>query len=533
MLKNKNLKIFYASLLCAAISIPSAMAGNFHHYKPRDISIEPIGTYASGIFDESAAEISAYDAKTARVFVTNFNDNSIDVLDISNPTAPTFIFAIDLNPYGAGPNSVAVKRGVVAVAVEADPKQDPGFVVFFDTDGNLLNQVTVGSLPDMLTFSPNGKFLVVANEGEPNDEYTEDPEGTISIIRMRRNIGKISDADIRTADFTQFNDEIDSLRDSGIRIFGPGATVAQDLEPEYLTVTKDSRKAVVTLQENNALAIVDLKKAQVTDLLPLGTKDHSLEANALDASNRDDAINITTWPAKGMYMPDAIASYKVSGNTYIVTANEGDARDYDGYSEEVRVKDLPLDPDAFPDAATLQLNENLGRLKTTTANGDTDGDSDFDEIYSYGARSFSIWNMKGELIFDSGSEFEDILADALPDDFNATNDENNSFDDRSDDKGAEPEALALGKIAGRTYAYIGLERIGGIMVYDISNPRSPRFVEYVNNRDFSGNPAAGTAGDLAPEGIVFVPAGKSPINQPLLIVTNEVSGTTTVYKINR
>ncbi len=292
------------------------------------------------------------------------------------------------------------------------------------------------------------------------------------------------------------------------------------------------------MQEANAIAVVDIKTAEVTDLFPLGVKDHNLVGNELDASNRDDRINITNWPVSGFYMPDAIASYQFNDDTYLVTANEGDSRDYDGYSDEARVKDLPLDPVAFPDAENLQADENLGRLKVTTANGDSDGDGDFDTLYSYGARSFAIWSEQGELIFDSGADFEMITGAMIPADFNSTSDENGSFDNRSDDKGPEPEGIALGRIKGHTIAFIGLERIGGIMAYDITNPTAVKFLSYYNNRDFSAdvqlpdksvNPAVG---DLAPEGLVFIPAAKSPNGKPLLVTGNEVSGTTTIFQVN-
>jgi hypothetical protein len=290
------------------------------------------------------------------------------------------------------------------------------------------------------------------------------------------------------------------------------------------------------LQENNAMAVINIRKARVVKLMPLGTKNHSLPSNRFDASDRDDAIHIRNWPAQGFYMPDAISSYRYHGRTYIVTANEGDSRDYDGFSEEARVKDLVLDADAFPDAATLQLDENLGRLKTTSVNGDIDGDGDFDIIYSYGARSFSIWTATGKRVYDSGSDFEDITAKLIPDDFNSTNDENGSFDNRSDDKGPEPEGITLGKIGERTIAFVGLERVGGIMAYDITNPHKVRLLDYINNRDFTEvaqidgvtNPLVG---DLGPEGLVFIPAGNSPNGDPLLVVGNEVSGTTSIFEI--
>ncbi|MCB9508846.1 MAG: choice-of-anchor I family protein [Deferribacteres bacterium] len=535
------------SFLCAA---PLAVA------QSTSIQLTQIGTYASGIFAEGGAEIVAHDPGTQRLFVVNAQAVTLDVLDISAPGTPNLLFTIDVTPYGAGANSVAVHKGIVAVAVQNVDKQANGKVVFFDVDGTYLNDVTVGALPDMLTFTPNGKYLLVANEGEPNDDYTVDPEGTVSIIKLSKGVGRLTQKYVKTVDFGKYNNvsnrwsdkkhDDDHRRgkhkrrhsdrrgklDPSVRIFGPGASVAQDIEPEYITVSDDSRTAWVVLQENNAIAVIDIDDAELEDIIGLGFKDHTKAGNGFDASNRDGSINIANWPTKGMYLPDGIVSFSKRGRTYLITANEGDSRDYDGYSEEVRVKDLVLDPIAFPDAATLQLDENLGRLKTTLANGDIDGDGDFDEIYSYGGRSFTIWNEKGKPIFDSGDAIEQITAAAYPDNFNSDNEENGSFDDRSDDKGPEPEGVVVGKIRSSTYAFIGLERMGGVVVYDVSNPYNPSFVQYINNRDFSGDPEAGTAGDLGPEGLAFIPHYESPTGKPLLVVGNEVSGTTTIYEID-
>ncbi|MES9971830.1 MAG: choice-of-anchor I family protein [Candidatus Thiodiazotropha sp.] len=524
------------SVLAASLCLAFAGAVVADDEKPVDIYLSVIGQYQTGVFDDGAAEIVAHDPHNQRLFAINASENSVDVLDINDPSNPQLIGTIDATALGGGANSVAVHRGLVAVAIEADDKQAPGVVAFYDAvDLNLIETVPVGSLPDMVIFTPNGKHLLVANEGEPNDEYSVDPEGSISIIDLKHGV---SHAKVRTADFTRFNNKADELKAQGIRIFGPNASVAQDLEPEYITVSKNSKRAWVSLQEANALAVIDIPRAKVKRLLPLGTKDHSLPENALDVSNRDDMINIANWPIKGMYQPDAITSYRFRGRTFIVTANEGDSRDYDGFSEEERVKDLVLDPVAFPDAATLQENENLGRLKTTTVNGDIDGDGDFDEIYSYGARSFSIRNARGKLIYDSADDFERITAELLPNDFNSNNDENDSADSRSDDKGPEPEGVTVGEIEDRTFAFVGLERVGGIMVYDITNPHRVRFVQYLNNRDFSVDaqlPDGSTnplVGDLGPEGITFIPEDDSPVDSPLLVVGNEVSGTTTVYAID-
>lgn len=358
----------------------------------------------------------------------------------------------------------------------------------------------------------------------------------------------------RTVGFTDFdagNPRHDQLP-AKVRIYGPRATVAQDLEPEYITTDGDT--AWVTLQENNAIAVIDIRNARVKKIFALGFKDHSLPRNKLDASDDDGVINIANWPVFGMYHPDAIETFEHNGKRYLVTANEGDSRDYAGYSEEERVKDLTLDPTAFPNADDLQKDENLGRLTVTSALGDAGEDGDFEKLFALGARSFSIWNATtGALVFDSGAELEQLLANLLPDEFNRNHEENDSFDNRSDNKGPEPEGVTLGKVKGKLYAFVGLERIGGILVLDLSDPRSPEFVDYFNNRHFrdsAGEPVPtcakfdppgsddiddcvewnSAAGDLGPEGLKFVPSGQSPNGKPLLIVGNEVSGTTAVYE---
>jgi hypothetical protein len=311
----------------------------------------------------------------------------------------------------------------------------------------------------------------------------------------------------------------------------------------------------VTLQENNAMATIDIKSGKVTRLVPLGYKDHSLadngfgSSNALDTSDQDGGNNILNWPVKGMYQPDAIAAYSYRGEDYIVMANEGDVRSYLGLlpppasgSEDIRIgsAEVVLNPEIFPEAmaAFLKQNTNLGRLQTSRLSGDLDGDGKYDELHVFGGRSFSIRKASGKLVFDSGDQFEQATAALHPLNFNANN-SNNNRDTRSDDSGPEPESLVLGKAFGRQFAFIGLERIGGIMVYDVTNPYETRFVSYVNNRNFSVTPNAANippklppnTGDLSPESLIFIKEDDSPNGKPLLIVTHEVSGTTTVFEI--
>jgi hypothetical protein len=943
-------------------ALPAGAGEPVQHADEGSLKLTPVGTYDAG--DAGSAEIVAFDAASKRLFLVNAQTSTVDILDVSNPSSPAKVTTIDTASLGS-PNSVAVRDGVVAVAIQSDPKTAPGHVAFYDTNGNLIKAVTVGALPDMITFTPDGSSVLTANEGEPSGYGPGfvDPEGSVSIVPVPHNSKdwkKLSDSDVRTATFQQFNGKEAKLRAQGIRIYGPGASVAQDLEPEYITVTEDSKTAYVTLQENNAIAEIDLKSGTVTNLLALGYKDYSelpftaatyewnklpvigttvggqtlhlggfsglafegttsdgklkfithtdrgpngeptgalrpfllpeftprlvrftldpatgnfelleqillqqangqlltglpnivlsndtnlpyndevgvdllgqptaldalgadlegiaidrdgsfwmcdeyrpaiyhfssdgklierlipigthaaagkpvpapgqageygvealpaviaqrrqnrgmegiaiqngkiygfvqsparnpttvtnaqlnamknvrvveydpntratrqflyimdnpasvsaddtradkigdvaavpgggflvverdddalpadpietitkkiyaarldgatdisslglftvggvqksvdqmteaeltsvgvvpvkktlhvdlpsagyasvqkieglavmnngqlavindndfgvagividnatgtytiapgyvpekptlglLKVPGLDASDRDSAINIRSWPVFGMYQPDSIASFNIGKITYLVTANEGDARDWPGFAEESRVSALTLDPVAFPNAADLQKAGNLGRLNVTKTLGDANGDGSYEKLYTLGGRSFSIWKANGIQVFDSGSDFERITAASNPAFFNASNDDR-TFDSRSDNKGPEPEGLAVGTVGERRYAFIGLERMGGVMTYDITNPHVPVFVGYTNNRDFSVDPYnAPAAGDLGPEGLLFIDATNSPTGAPMLVVANEISGTVTLYKLER
>ncbi|MGQ4268389.1 choice-of-anchor I family protein [Nocardiopsis changdeensis] len=544
--------------VAAALSV--ALTGTAAHAGERadGAPLAPLGTYSTGAFDQAAAEIVAHDPRTQRLYVVNALAATVEVLDISDPTAPVKLFDLvapgvraadgSVVEEGAVANSVAVHGDTVAVAVEAADKTDPGWVVFYDTRGNALNAVRVGALPDMATFTPDGRLLLVANEGEPNDDYTVDPEGSVSIVKVNRRPAAVTQRDVRTADFRAWDG--DRELPEGVRVFGPDLStgepgtpgrVARSLEPEYI-VADTAYSAHVVLQEANAFAVVDLRTAEVTDIVPFGVKDHLEPGNELDPSNRDGGIDLRGVPVYGMYQPDGFDMYRHRGRSLLVTANEGDVRDWDGYSEEARVKDLELCEDSprlrpYLDAsglttADLQRDEALGRLTVSAAEGLREGEDCHDELYSFGGRSFSIFTTGGDLVFDSGSEFERVIAEENPDFFNSNHTEN-QFDGRSDDKGPEPEGLTLGEVGGRVYAFIGLERVGGIMIYDVTDPAGASFVDYVNNRDFSAEPGTPEALDLGPEGLTFIAAGDSPIpGTPLLAVANEVSGTTTLFRVD-
>lgn len=537
---------------------------------------------------EGAAEIVQFHSASNTIYAINSaaNEPTIEIIDassltseaLSNPLSSENLTSTALvlpteqsGVILAGPTSVAVSGDWMAVAVPAADKATNGMVLFYkgldSSSPVFVKAVEVGNLPDMVTFTPDASKVLTANEGEPSGDYTVDPEGSISVISFVD--GAPNDTSIKIS-FSDYNGKQAELASQGMHFPNPSGrtingtlistTVAQDLEPEYITTTNDV--AYVTLQENNGLAIVDLSNNSV-QVKGLGFKDWShFQLDAME----DGAVSFGQYnDLYGMYMPDTIASYQWKDANFLVTANEGDAREYffdtlnangeqdedlcnaaggqdfdkdDGclsYSEETQGRKLSYaagsnletlagdDPEDFDFTAYP-----LGRLTVTAALGDSDNDGEYEALYAYGARSFTIWDSNGQVVFDSGDDFERITASIHGNAFNNNNDKNEG-DSRSANKGPEPEALTVGQVGDKTYAFIGMERLGGIFVYDVTNPFDAKFVDYVINRDLTEG--GEIIGDSAPEGMVFVDASKSPTGNALVIIGNEVSGTVSVWQI--
>jgi hypothetical protein len=571
--------------------------GNDGKNLPRALNVEIVGRFATGIYGKSAAEIVQFHKSSNSAFAINGASNQIEVISLTNLsttqvgnpiadeslTSNAFTFPLSVSvtnsagieramPLGAV-NSIAIKQDLLAIAVEGEIKQAHGAILFYHLnelgEGTFIKAVEVGALPDMVTFTPDGSKALVANEGEPSTDYTHDPEGSISVISIVDSIPTdvaktinlstdmvFSDDNLVPEDFDTDAKRLAILSKAGVKFAGPpGNTVAKDLEPEYITTSSNSKMAYVSLQENNAIGIINLEELTI-EVKALGYKDWG--KYQLDFSNKDEVPEFKNIQGLyGMYQPDTIASYTWNDSTFIVSANEGDARDYDGFSEEVRVKDI-IDVDELNQTLSTELQSQydesggknyLGRLKVTTALGDEDKNGEFDKLFAYGARSFSIWDKNVNLVFDSGDDFGKISSAILGNNFNAAHTKNKG-DNRSDDKGGEPEAIDVGEIAGRTYAFIAQERAGDLFVYDITNPFNTAFVTHYNNRDFTvdyemdddlADPCDSSegmdctkvnkAGDLGPESIKFISATDSPTSNPLLILGNEVSGTVTVYQV--
>ncbi|OLF78198.1 alkaline phosphatase [Pseudoalteromonas haloplanktis] len=526
---------------------------------------------------EGAAEIVAYQASKKWIYAINSSGDEAVVNIIPADTFDTAALVKDnegivtatnlasaitlsLNENTPGDaNSIAIDANnqLLAVAMAATNVGEAGQIAFYNIGGDtpvFIKNVTVDALPDMVTFSHDGAKVVVANEGEPNGDYSIDPEGTISIIDI--NNGTIADTAL-SINFQAYNNKQAELEAQGLVFANPtgrtingnliNTTVAMDLEPEYVSISKDNKYAYVSIQENNALAIINLEDNSL-ELKGLGFKDWS--NLQFDASDKDGGVNFKSYPGLyGMYQPDTIASFSWKGANFIVSANEGDAREYffdasdeadciaqggldydakDGclaYIDESRAEDLAL-------AANFDYLNNddndIGRLKVTTVKGDKNNDGQYESLYAYGARSFTIWDSNGLVVFDSGDQIARVTASVHGNAFNNNEDENKG-DTRSDDKGAEPEALTLGKVGDRLFAFVGLERMGTIMVFDITNPYDVKFQDYFYNRGLE--PSADISGDLAPEGMTFVPAAQSATNEALLIIGNEISGSIAVWEI--
>lgn len=492
------------------------------------INLDYIASFDPSGAGASTCEIVVHDPASQKLFSISAISKKLDIINFSNPNSLSLISSIDMSPYG-GITSVAVKNGIVAVASPNSNEQLDGSVVFFDTNGVFIKQVTVGALPDMIVFTPDGTKILTANEGQPNDSYSVDPEGSISIIDISGGVAALTQSNVTTLNFTSFNSQENSLIASGIRKTKSTSTLSQDFEPEFITISPDSQKAWVSLQENNAIADIDLATSSITSVWPLGANDVSTFGKGMDISDNNGQILIANWPIKAYRIPDAIANYNYNGVNYIVTANEGDEKEYTGLNERTTIGAVTLDPTVFPNAAMLKNSNNAGRLRISNLHGNTDADAEFEEIYCLGSRSFSIFDASSkDIVYDSGDDFETYLATTNPFSsiFNADHG-SNTIKNRSRSKGPEPEGITLANLYGKTYAFISLERTGGVMVYDITNPTNVNFVDYKTSRNTSSY-----GGDNGPEGITFIAANDSPNNKNYIAVANEISGTIALFEVN-
>jgi len=538
-----------ATVISAALFVPASGI----------VYLEWMGTYETGVYDEGAAETNAYDPATRSIYTANADSGLIDVISIVDPTNPTLISTLNSTYLLSLPRvgrqdfvvdsvqGVAAANGIVVIAVRADPIEDNGLLLFVDSlTEQVLTTVDAGSHPEAISISKDARFVACANEGSWEYNDGTDPVGSITLVEIsgNREIG-LTVVDSNTYDFSEFGAE--DVAAKGVRLFGPNAdNVAADLEPEGTAFSDDGKTLFVVFQDNNGIASFDVESRAWNFIDGL-----SYPTAFADVSD-DDQISIqNNWEGVTVAMmnqPDGVTSIQINGATYVLTANEGHSRDEDDFTEEVRFGDVGSD---CPNNDFLIQDDQLGRLKVTTATPAemvtlSDGSEVFkcDTITTFGSRSFTVFRVDDngvEQVFDSGSDFENKTATLNPDFFNS-NDDENSFDHRSDDKGPEPECIAVGTLSsGRQVVFVGLERVGGIMVYDISDPTAPKFNDFFNRRNFGDvdieiqvdepDQFTGNSLDVGPEGIQFISAAISPICADLIAVSNAITGTTTIFKV--
>lgn len=476
-------------------------------------------TNAGADGDGGVAEIVKYNKYNQTMYLVSGKTQSVHIVNLNNvnsnsnttleATKTVTLESIGINDAGDITSvDVSPDGKEIAIAIQHKDYDKNGYIARFDANGQLINIHEAGIQPDMITYSPDGSLILTANEGEPRQGYeagTVDPKGSITALDTNTN----QSYDI---DFTAFDSaESRAALVADNVIIKKDTAPSVDFEPEYITISNDSLTAYVTLQEANSIATIDLTTKQVTRVDSLGFKDYSSGDNKVDLYKKDDAINITnTNEFLGIYMPDGISSYEVDGKTYLLTANEGDSREWGDYINEVEEK----------------YGESESKIVTLNTD-DYDGFDDLSKKYLFGGRSFSIIDASTmTMVSDSNGEFEEITAKLLPEYFNCSNDDI-SFEDRSGKKGPEPEDIKTMIIDGKVMAFIGLERIGGVMMYDVSDPTNPTYVDYLNLRDFSDD----ISGSVSPEGLCTVSAKDSPTNKPMLIIANEVSGDVNVVEV--
>jgi len=555
-----------AAISLVALVLPITMSHSASAVTTSGMGLHYLGRWVSGS-GIGGAEISAFDPASQRIFVTNGATNQIDIVDISDPTSPQKVKSIDLAAKGViGIQSVAAKDGLVAIATSVVSTQSNGKIFFADTNGKLVkgteSGIDVGALPDHVSFSPDGRYVMSANEGEPSSycltdgklPTTTDPYGSISVIDVSGSVPSAA----TTLNFEAYNDRAGALTFQGGRVFGPNATTAQDLEPEYITFSADSKYAYVTLQENNSIATINMATKSILEISGLGFKKHSEAGKGLDAI-ADGKATVANQTVQGMYQPDAIASLKgADGTNYVVTANEGDARSYACLLGGTSTTTLESEDSKISsiydstDTGITAVKDAVGSLVVTPFAPATaraiavTGSTKVKTAYSFGSRSFSVWrpaNVEGvdtmDQVWDSGDLLETLTAQLNPSgynsDWNTTNGGPNALESRSTKKGPEVEGVAVGSAYGSQWIVVGMERDGGLALFNGDDPLKPVFVDYINTANRDGNIISGkataTAGDVSPEGIMFVSPEDSPTGSALIIASYELSGTVGIYEI--
>lgn len=549
MNRNHLKPLLIASSLSFALTLSNALPAKSN---TEQFAITELSRIVSGD-GEGGAEIPTFHAGSKRLFATNGARNSIDVYDLSDPTKPVRINRIELKSYGSDVTSVAAGRDVVVAAVHRAetfsangvPSTPSGVLVVMNTDGKVIATPDLeGVLPDAVSFTPSGTIALVAIEGQPvcakddpsttSNESTDyskaaDPLGGVSIVDLTDPVNP----EVNFVDFKGLT--VSELRAKGLALSSVVNDAAKDLEPEYV-VALDESKAYVTIQEANGLGVLDIENGAWIEIRR--AFESKLTTTPIDTSDRDSGRGPRSYVnVVGASQPDAIAGFKIGSGHYLITANEGDAREYSCLNDDLRASSLKVDSRRFPNWKAWSSNAELGRAKVNPNAGDRDGDGDIDTIHLRGARSITMYR-NGIPIWDSGKLLEQIQigafgeaningSHALSSDRTTVN---YTAQDRSDDKGAEPEGVAVGMVGNSRIAVLGLERMSALVVFDISIPREPTVVKWIQMLPTAATPVA-QATAWSPEGVIFIPADKSPNGKSLFVTSYELSGSLTVHQI--
>ncbi len=522
---------------------------------PANISLNKFGSFDTGIgmnADGGSAEIVKYNSDNDKFYLVSGNKAALDIVSVvaegENGEIKTVfneetdridfnkLVADNASKFAAGfeygdITSVAINTelDVIAVAIQHKDYDKKGAVAVLDYDGKLVAVYECGVQPDCIAFE--GNYILTADEGEPREGYGStvvDPEGSVTVIDLS---GGAANGKVKTADFKAFDAFRSQLVEQGIIIM-KGANPSTDFEPEYIVT--EGNTAYVALQEANAIAVIDIAGATVTGIYAMGFKNHSVEGNGLDMLE-DGTATVETQSVYGVYMPDGMDILNRDGKVYLFTANEGDAREWGSGDNE------------FSGVAKYEVTSSHGDKSVTKVevldNSAWDG-IDADKHYLLGGRSFSVLDMsksienavslgessvktgKIEMVYDSGDEIESLIAsdEECKDYFNSSNDDI-ELDSRSKKKGPEPETVSVAEVDGNTYCFVGLERQGGMVAFDVTDLEKVDTLKHFTSRQYT----ADMAGDVAPENIIFI--ADNPSGKPMLAVANEVSGTLALYAI--
>ena len=502
---------------------------------------------------EGGTEISTFHAGSKRIFTTNGVKNAVDIFDISDVANPKKVGSVALSPYGNDVTSVAAGRDVVVAVVHVAekfsatgvPTSFNGKIVVFDTNGKVLSSPDIlGVLPDSVSFAPDGTTALVAIEGQPvcakddaataakeDADYTKasDPVGGVSVVDLSNPSAPV----VRFAGFDQFS--VAAMKAKGIAVSSLINNVSKDFEPEYVSAV-DNNYAYVTIQEANAIGRLNIKSATFESITR--AFESKTEFVPRDTSDRDSGAGPRTYKnVVGASQPDAIAAFKVGLGEYFLTANEGDAREYSCINDDVRGASLKVDARRFPDWKSLSGSAALGRAKVNPTIGDRDGDGDIDTIHLRGSNSMTMYR-NGIVIWDSGDLLDRIQTQAFGvaniNGAHSLSSDKSTMNfvgqDRSDDKGAEPEGVTTGMVGDRRIAVLVLERMSALVIFDITQPRTPVFQEWIQMLPAKATPAKDVK-YWSPEGVIFVPAEKSPSGKALIITSYELSGSISIHQI--